>query len=679
MRFFALGSLQAKLTLSVVAILVVISAFMLWFFPARMVESATRSEVDRADAVAALLGEAVGPGLDFDNEDGVKTLLEGLSTTRGARAAVVIREEGSVLSSWKGAELIKEKPKNVEAPQDVVQGDLLRVARPIKGLAGAKGSIYIVFSLAELESEKENVLRVTLIFSLLMLFFGSALSWYVGGIVARPIVALTEMTADVVRSGNFRRVIPVESEDEVGRLSRAFGRLLETLRSILSRTATLSSELGQVSERLDAASKTVAGGSDRIAERVRQSDRSSREMLVSLERVARAVEELSTSANETYAASDQVQLASNASTNDLTQMITSVETTASAIDKIAKGVYDTANRITGFDRVIDETRGSISEMQRSIEQVRKKTTDTAKLSQSMSDDAKSGMGALARTLEGLDDIRNSSEAVNEALVQLTTRILQISEILQVIDELSAQTNLLSLNASIIASQAGESGRAFSVVATEIKALAARSEGYTGQIEELVERVQADANNVTSAMNKGLESVERGVKLGHETERVLVSIVERAQNSNDMVQSIAAEGEQQVRHVEDVVAAVRRMGEGSRHLSDTAKKQAQDTALISEQSRRMRQLTGGVQASAQAQATAAQQISGTARNTSAMVEALGQAQSEQKDQSNRVLEAVQAIDVVTKQQRTLVNDLETTVKTLRQQAKDLERQLSEFQF
>jgi methyl-accepting chemotaxis protein len=311
--------------------------------------------------------------------------------------------------------------------------------------------------------------------------------------------------------------------------------------------------------------------------------------------------------------------------------------------------------------------------------VRRKSGDTARLSDQMSEDARNGKVAIARTLEGLDDIRVASTVVNEALMQLTTRIAQISDILAVIDDISAQTNLLSLNASIIASSAGESGRAFSVVAQEIKALAARSEGYTGQIEELVESIQSDANNVTGAMNKGLESVARGVDLGRDTERVLESIVHSAASSNGMVQQIAAEGEQQVRHVEDVVAAVRRMAEASRHLSDTARKQATDTTLIVEQSKRMRELTGGVQSSAQAQATAASQIGNAARTTSTMVEGLGQAQGEQKEQSKRVLDAVEAIDVVGREQRALVSDLETTVKALREQADDLKRQLAAFEF
>ncbi len=679
MRFLALSSLQTKLTVSVLAVLALVSAFMIWFFPTRMMESATRSERDRAEAVAALLGEAVGPGLDFDNEEAVRGLLDGLAATRGAMSALVLREDGTPLAAWRADELVKSNPGNVKTPVVELRGDVLRIARPIKGFAGAKGTLYIQFSLAELELEKSNILRVTLIFSVLLLLGGSALSWWVGGFVARPIVALTEITADVVRSGNLRRKIEARSDDEVGQLSLAFGQMLDTLRDILSRAAALSTEMSAVSQKLDGATRTVATGGDRIAERVKQSTKSAHDMLRSLERVGRAAAELSASANETYTASTEVQNASVAASNNLTEMVAAASTTTEAIDKVARGVSDTAERVTGLDRVIEETRASIADMQRSMEEVRRKTIDTARLSEQMSEDATSGMTAISRTLEGLDQIRSASTLVNDALAQLTTRIAQISDILRVMDEISSQTNLLSLNASIIASQAGESGRAFSVVAQEIKALASRSEGYTGQIEELVERIHSDASAVTTAMNKGLESVERGVDLGRDTERVLESIVRSARSSNGMVQQISSEGEQQVRHVEDVVAAVRRIGDAAKHLSETARKQASETTLISDQSQRVRELTNRVQQTAQAQASAAQQIGGAARTTSSMVESLGQAQSEQRDQSRRVLDAVQAIDVVTQEQRALVNELETTTRALRQQAKDLEEQLQGFEY
>src|SRR4029450_2053050 len=109
------------------------------------------------------------------------------------------------------------------------------------------------------------------------------------------------------------------------------------------------------------------------------------------------------------------------------------------------------------------------------------------------------------------------------LEKLADRIAQIGEIVDVIGGINEETNPLSVNAAIIAAQAGEQGKAFAVVANHVKTLAQRTAGSTKEIEALIRAVQDESSNAVRAMGAGMDAVESGVqrsrKAGEELDRI----------------------------------------------------------------------------------------------------------------------------------------------------------------
>src|SRR6185295_11431664 len=116
--------------------------------------------------------------------------------------------------------------------------------------------------------------------------------------------------------------------------------------------------------------------------------------------------------------------------------------------------------------------------------------------------AESGMDAVRQTIEGMEQIRGAVADSNEIVSRLGDRSAAISKIVNLIDDIAEQTNLLALNAAILAAQAGEHGRGFSVVATEIRELSERTAASTREIGGLIQSVQQEVRNALTSMTTG---------------------------------------------------------------------------------------------------------------------------------------------------------------------------------
>ncbi len=149
-----------------------------------------------------------------------------------------------------------------------------------------------------------------------------------------------------------------------------------------------------------------------------------------------------------------------------------------------------------------------------------------------------GDAAMNRTVEGILTIRNTVAETAKKVKRLGESSQKISKVVSLISNFAAQTNLLALNASIEAARAGEEGRGFAVVAEEVRSLARQSAEATGEIEKLVAGIQAETNDVVTAMEAGTEQVAIGTKLVDETRSSLNRIAATSAQIGQLVEAIA---------------------------------------------------------------------------------------------------------------------------------------------
>ncbi|MEQ1813158.1 MAG: methyl-accepting chemotaxis protein, partial [Candidatus Nitrotoga sp.] len=149
-----------------------------------------------------------------------------------------------------------------------------------------------------------------------------------------------------------------------------------------------------------------------------------------------------------------------------------------------------------------------------------------------------GARAVQNTVVGMDEIRGQIQETSKRIKRLGESSQEIGEIVDLIADITEQTNVLALNAAIQAASAGDAGRGFSVVAAEVQRLAERSAGATKQISALVKAIQGDTQNAIAAMETSTNGVVNGAKLASVAGQSLREIEQVSRELADLIGSIS---------------------------------------------------------------------------------------------------------------------------------------------
>jgi methyl-accepting chemotaxis protein len=138
----------------------------------------------------------------------------------------------------------------------------------------------------------------------------------------------------------------------------------------------------------------------------------------------------------------------------------------------------------------------------------------------------------------------------------------------IINQIADQTKLLAFNAALEASSAGEAGKRFGVVASEIRRLADSVMESTEEIEGKINEIQNAVNHLVIASEKGTKKIQEGMVSSSQTSKSLQEILEDAQSTTDAVKEISLSTQQQSTASEQVLTALREIVEGARQNSDS---------------------------------------------------------------------------------------------------------------
>jgi twitching motility protein PilJ len=169
--------------------------------------------------------------------------------------------------------------------------------------------------------------------------------------------------------------------------------------------------------------------------------------------------------------------------------------------------------------------------------------------------ARKGDQAVHDSLAGMQRIRGEVQIIAKKIKGLGDRSLEISEIVNLIEELASHTNLLALNAAIEAAGAGETGLRFGVVADEIRKLAERAAKAAKDVSALIRTVQTETQEAVTAMEEGTREVEAGYAMTIRAEEHLKEIAGMSTRSAELAQGISRTSAQQVDNVEGVARSM----------------------------------------------------------------------------------------------------------------------------
>ncbi|MEL6333047.1 MAG: GAF domain-containing protein [Cyanobacteria bacterium J06626_26] len=187
-----------------------------------------------------------------------------------------------------------------------------------------------------------------------------------------------------------------------------------------------------------------------------------------------------------------------------------------------------------------------------------------------------GDTAMNRTVDGIMAIRSTVADTNQRIKQLSESSQKVSKIVSLISHFTTQTQLLALNASIEATRAGKYGRGFAVVADEVRSLARQSAEAATEIEQLVQEIQINTAEVSTAMETGIQQVAEGTHLVTDARQNLTAIVEATGQISGLIQGITQTTHQQAAEFKDVAVTVT---EATEIANQTSKKSEQLTQSI----------------------------------------------------------------------------------------------------
>jgi methyl-accepting chemotaxis protein len=190
-------------------------------------------------------------------------------------------------------------------------------------------------------------------------------------------------------------------------------------------------------------------------------------------------------------------------------------------------------------RSLDETALDVSSMSASIEEVAAQVDSLLTISAATTDTADRGGLAIHTIVDAMTTIRTTIEDLGDDIRRLGANSDQIGDIVKVIDRIAEQTNLLALNAAIEAARAGEHGRGFAVVASEIRKLADGSVQATKEIAGHIGSTQSVITQVTDAMARLNGRVEDSVQSTDNASAALREIVATVMDANRQVTQISS--------------------------------------------------------------------------------------------------------------------------------------------
>ena len=230
----------------------------------------------------------------------------------------------------------------------------------------------------------------------------------------------------------------------------------------------------------------------------------------------------------------------------------------SATDQVAKATTDAqaiSNRLYEAsqrqNREIQQASASVLQMAQSINEVSQTASQSARVAQQSLAAAEKGGQAVHNQIAGMNEIRSQIQDTAKRIKRLGESSLEIGEIVELISDITEQTNVLALNAAIQAASAGEAGRGFTVVAEEVQRLAERSGEATKQIEAIVKTIQADTQDAVAAMEKSTVGVVEGTKLSDAAGQALDEIRKVSRELAELIGGISAQTQKQSASVSDV--------------------------------------------------------------------------------------------------------------------------------
>jgi len=544
--------------------------------------------------------------------------------------------------------------------------------------SSAQGTLNVGLRAEVVKAELRRIVGRMLGVGIVSFFIATALIIiFVNRLISRPLANLAQ-TAREISGGNLVTVPTEERGDEIGELAGAFQVMVGGLTDMIGRFSETSSGLQKSSGELAEVARNLSGS---FGEQVGTLDEvvgSIQEMDNLTQNLSKQAQTLSDSANESSSSILESTSAIAEINQHMAEINTAIENITSSILEMSATFSQLAEGADKTAQMAEETKTAVSRINEGVRNMEEMVEQSSTLSQDLKTNAQDiGLKAVKETLRGILSIREDVQSSEQAMNVLNEKVESIGEIITVIEDIADQTNLLALNAAIISAQAGDEGRSFSVIASEIRDLSASTTDSTKKISSLIASVQQETREYTGYVKRVSTSVQDGYELGQQAEEALDKIVQSADESAQMSTQIARVTKEQADASDQVSKSVGVFTERADEIRKATSEEAEAAKFIRESIEKAKHMVERVYRSTEEQNKTSQLLNETVIKAEEIAGKLQMATEKERELSGSIAQAVDTLKSMSHENFEVIKNVDTSSEMLTSLSASLNEELLKF--
>ena len=664
-------SITAKFIVTVFAVLLAGQIFGTVLFLLNMKASlfdSLEARIRKTSAIAA--GVSAGLVLSYDYSQ-IDTYLE-----------EIIKDEEitSVRLSGKDGNVLREKIKAENITREgMLPLSMNKILKTPVTVSGEKiGEIIIEYTTARINKDiVKNMIVISLYQLVLLVFVAFVMMFLFRRNITTPIFSINR-AIEKITAGDLSTPVPDIGENEIGDIAKGIAFLETRLSSIIAKLHVTATNVSTAKKQVDQTYHNVMEGVTAQTHAVRNVTSSIQKAAKSQGEINESTESLSSFSGENVSSLLEVKTTSEEIATNVQRLFKAAEDSYSVVMEMNQSAKAIAESAGSASAAVEDTSASVEEVGASVREVEEHARESSRLAETVQEvTSGAGMMSVVNAIEGMENISGEVKKSAEIIQRLGVRSGDIEKILSVIKDVTEQTNLLSLNAAILAAQAGEYGKSFSVVADEIRGLSERTSSSTREIGGIIKAIQQDIKSAVYTIDLAQEKAEEGNALVLKVGEALREILNAAVHSTEMTKAIERATEEQSLGLKQIGSAIEDIRKMMSSVAKATKEQDSALSYLLEGTGEVKEVAELSKRGAFEQAEGTKLISKNLELANDRINHISGAVLNQKKLHDDMLDAIEQISGIGTSTARDMEEVSVSLKTLAQEIENLKQDMKTF--